>query len=63
MVKKKGIPITVANIDDKFYEFYNRYPHMNAAFHNGVLKGKVLTCPLHYATFDMTTGKKLRTNN
>ncbi|WXG41495.1 MAG: Rieske 2Fe-2S domain-containing protein [Candidatus Freyarchaeum deiterrae] len=59
MVKKKGIPITVANVDDKFYAFYDRCPHMNGALHNGVLKGKVLTCPLHYATFDVTTGKKL----
>jgi nitrite reductase/ring-hydroxylating ferredoxin subunit len=59
MVKKKGTPITVANVDGKFYAFYDRCPHMNAALHNGVLRGKVLTCPLHYATFDVTTGKKL----
>lgn len=49
----------MANVDDKFYAFYDRCPHMNGALHNGVLKGKVLTCPLHYATFDVTTGKKL----
>jgi nitrite reductase/ring-hydroxylating ferredoxin subunit len=59
MAKKKGIPVTVANVDDKFYAFYDRCPHMNASLSNGVLKGKVLTCPLHYATFDVTTGKKL----
>jgi len=59
MVKEKGVPITVANVDGKFYAFYDRCPHMNAALHNGVLKGKVVTCPLHYATFDVTTGKKL----
>lgn len=59
MIKKKGIPITVANVDGKFYAFYDRCPHMNGALHNGVLKGKVVTCPLHYATFDVTTGKKL----
>nr|MDO8081885.1 Rieske 2Fe-2S domain-containing protein [Candidatus Freyarchaeota archaeon] len=59
MVKKKDIPITVANVDGKFYAFYDRCPHMNAALHNGVLKGKVVTCPLHNATFDVTTGKKL----
>jgi nitrite reductase/ring-hydroxylating ferredoxin subunit len=59
MVKKKDLPVTVANVDGKFYAFLDRCPHMNAALHNGVLKGKVLTCPLHYATFDVTTGKKL----
>jgi nitrite reductase/ring-hydroxylating ferredoxin subunit len=25
----------------------------------GFLKGNVLTCPLHFSTFDVTTGKKL----
>jgi nitrite reductase/ring-hydroxylating ferredoxin subunit len=59
MVKQKGVPITVANVDGKFYAFYDRCPHMNGALHDGVLKGKVVTCPLHYATFDVTTGKKL----
>ncbi|MEM2143850.1 MAG: Rieske 2Fe-2S domain-containing protein [Candidatus Jordarchaeaceae archaeon] len=59
MLKKKDVPITVANVDGKFYAFYDRCPHMNAALHKGVLKGKTLVCPLHYATFDVTTGKKL----
>jgi nitrite reductase/ring-hydroxylating ferredoxin subunit len=59
MVKQKGVPITVANVDGKFYAFYDRCPHMNGALNKGVLKGKVVTCPLHYATFDVTTGKKL----
>lgn len=59
LVKKKGIPITVANVDEKFYAFYDRCPHMNYSLSKGTLKGKVVTCPLHYATFDVTTGKKL----
>lgn len=59
MLKKKDVPITVANVDGKLYAFYDRCPHMNAALHNGALKDKILTCPLHYATFDVTTGKKL----
>ncbi|WXG41497.1 MAG: Rieske 2Fe-2S domain-containing protein [Candidatus Freyarchaeum deiterrae] len=59
MVKIKDIPITVANVDGKFYAFNDRCPHTNAALHKGFLRGKVVICPLHYASFDVTTGKKL----
>jgi len=33
---------------------------MNAPLEMGSLKGKTLTCPMHGAQFDVTTGKKLR---
>jgi nitrite reductase/ring-hydroxylating ferredoxin subunit len=59
MANIKGVPVTVANVDGKFYAFNDRCPHMSAALHKGFLRGKVVICPLHYATFDVTTGKKL----
>ena len=59
MVKIKGLPITVANVDNKFYAFLDRCPHTNAALHKGLLKDNIVICPLHYATFDVITGKKL----
>jgi nitrite reductase/ring-hydroxylating ferredoxin subunit len=32
---------------------------MNAPLEDGVLKGKEVTCPMHGAKFDVTTGQKL----
>ncbi|MFQ6126332.1 MAG: Rieske (2Fe-2S) protein [Candidatus Heimdallarchaeota archaeon] len=59
LVKTKGKDITVTNIGGTFYAFSDRCPHMNSPLHLGVLKDNVVTCPLHYGTFDITTGKKL----
>jgi len=59
LVKTKGKGITVANVGGTFYAFSDRCPHMNSPLHLGVLKDNVVTCPLHYSTFDVTTGKKL----
>jgi nitrite reductase/ring-hydroxylating ferredoxin subunit len=51
--------VVIANVEGKFYAFNDRCPHMNAALHLGTLTGKVIRCPLHFSTFDVTTGKKL----
>jgi len=51
--------IVVVNVDGMYYAFKDRCPHMNAPLHMGILKGNVLTCPMHYSTFDVTTGRKL----
>jgi nitrite reductase/ring-hydroxylating ferredoxin subunit len=49
----------IANVEGKFYAFNDRCPHMNAPLHLGTLQGKVIMCALHFATYDVTTGKKL----
>ncbi len=59
LVEAQGKKIVIANVDDRFYAFNDRCPHMNAPLHLGTLQGKVITCPLHFATYDVTTGKKL----
>ena len=59
LVEAQGKKIVIANVDDRFYAFNDRCPHMNAPLHLGTLQGKVITCPLHSATYDVTTGKKL----
>jgi nitrite reductase/ring-hydroxylating ferredoxin subunit len=58
-VEVKGEKIAIANVDGEFYAFKDRCGHMNAPLHRGTLKKNLLICPLHYATFDVTTGKKL----
>jgi nitrite reductase/ring-hydroxylating ferredoxin subunit len=45
--------------DGKLYALCDRCSHMNAPLSMGTLNGKVVTCPMHGARFDVTTGKKV----
>jgi len=51
--------ILLANTDGKVYALCDRCSHMNAPLSMGTLNGKVVTCPMHGARFDVTTGKKV----
>jgi nitrite reductase/ring-hydroxylating ferredoxin subunit len=51
--------ILLANTDGKVYALCDRCSHMNAPLSMGTLNGKVATCPMHGARFDVTTGKKV----
>jgi nitrite reductase/ring-hydroxylating ferredoxin subunit len=51
--------ILLANSDGKVYALCDRCSHMNAPLSMGTFNGKVVTCPLHGARFDVTTGKKV----
>ncbi len=51
--------IMLANSDGKVYALCDRCSHMNAPLSMGTLSGKVVTCALHGARFDVTTGKKV----
>lgn len=59
-VELKGIDVLIANVDGKFYAMNDRCGHINAMLSMGVLKGKIVVCPFHFAEFDVTTGKKIR---
>jgi nitrite reductase/ring-hydroxylating ferredoxin subunit len=54
-----GKELCIANVRDTFYAFGDRCPHMSAPLSMGTLKGTIITCPLHYSRFDVTTGKKI----
>ena len=62
-VEIKGKEIAVINLDGKYYAINDRCGHMNAPLSKGEIrnvKGKdIVTCPLHFSTFDIMTGKKL----
>jgi nitrite reductase/ring-hydroxylating ferredoxin subunit len=62
-VEIKGKEIAVINLDGKYYAINDRCGHMNAPLSKGEIrnvKGKdIVTCPLHFSTFDIWTGKKL----
>ena len=51
--------ILLANSEGKVYALCDRCSHMNAPLSMGALNGKVVTCPMHGARFDVTTGKKV----
>ena len=55
-----GNEIVLCRYEGRVYAVSRRCGHMNAPLEMGSLKGKTLTCPMHGAQFDVTTGKKIR---
>ena len=56
-VESGGIEILLANVSGTIYAVSDRCGHQNAPLSKGILDGKIITCPLHYSQFDVTTGK------
>jgi nitrite reductase/ring-hydroxylating ferredoxin subunit len=49
--------IVLANVDGNFYALRDVCGHRNAPLSRGRLDGCVIECPLHFAQFDVRTGK------
>jgi nitrite reductase/ring-hydroxylating ferredoxin subunit len=58
-VKLAGAQATLANCDGTLYAVGRRCGHMNAPLDQGSLSGHVLTCPLHFAQYDVRDGTVL----
>lgn len=58
-VELNGKEIMIANLDGKFYALNDRCSHTNAPLSMGHIQGNIVTCPMHGARFDITTGKKM----
>lgn len=58
-VELEGKEIIICNYNGVFYALDRRCGHMNAPLDMGTLEGYILTCPMHDAQFDITTGKAL----
>jgi nitrite reductase/ring-hydroxylating ferredoxin subunit len=58
-VRAEGKSILLVNVDGNIYAMSNLCTHSKCYLHNGKLKGKVITCPCHFAEFDVTTGAVL----
>lgn len=58
-VKLNGVDIAVCNYGGRFYAVSRRCGHAAAFLDRGALTGGILTCPLHCAQFDVTTGEAL----
>jgi nitrite reductase/ring-hydroxylating ferredoxin subunit len=51
--------IVLCNYEGKIYAIERHCGHMKAPLEMGTLDGYILTCPMHYAQFDITTGEAL----
>lgn len=51
------VKLLVANVDGAFHAMRRTCPHMGADLCRGTLEGRIVTCKLHEASFDVTTGK------
>ena len=51
--------VLLANVDGVFHALQDACGHRGASLATGKLEGHVVECPLHYASFDVRTGKLL----
>ena len=51
--------VLIANVDGVFYGLEDACGHRQAPLSRGKLEGHVVECPLHFAQFDVRTGKLL----
>ena len=58
-VEVNGQKVALCNVDGKYYAIGNGCTHVGGSLSQGALNGTVVTCPLHGATFDVTTGNVL----
>ncbi|HTT78722.1 MAG TPA: Rieske 2Fe-2S domain-containing protein [Stellaceae bacterium] len=49
--------VLLAHVGDRFYALRDMCGHRNAPLSRGRLIGRIVECPLHFAQFDVTSGK------
>jgi nitrite reductase/ring-hydroxylating ferredoxin subunit len=52
-----GREIAVVLWEGRFYAFDNRCPHADFQLHFGFIENDKIHCPIHYAEFELATGK------
>lgn len=58
-IESNGREIVVCNSGGTFHAIARRCGHMNAPLERGTLDGAIVTCPMHCAQFDVSTGDAL----
>jgi nitrite reductase/ring-hydroxylating ferredoxin subunit len=53
------VRVLLANVEGIIYALHDAWGHRQAPLSQGRLRGHVIECPLHYAEFDVRTGKLL----
>ena len=49
--------VVLAHVEGRFYAFSDVCGHRNAPLSRGKLDGHIVECPLHFAQFDVRSGK------
>ena len=52
-----GMGVLIVNVEGKFYAIDSLCTHYGGDLSEGILQGKILTCPVHGARFDVTDGR------
>ena len=58
-VELGGNEMVVCNSGGRYFAFQRRCGHMNAPLDMGTIDGPYLTCPMHFAQFDVSTGEAI----
>ncbi|OPY34656.1 MAG: Sulredoxin [Methanomassiliicoccales archaeon PtaU1.Bin124] len=58
-VKANEQTVILCNVAGTFHAVSRQCGHDGAALDKGTLNGRFITCPLHFAQFDVTDGKAL----
>jgi nitrite reductase/ring-hydroxylating ferredoxin subunit len=58
-VELDGREIVICNSQGSYYAIARRCGHMNAPLELGTLDGEIVTCPMHCAQFNITSGQAL----
>ncbi len=58
-VEVEGVSLALFNVDGTYFAIANTCTHVGGSLGEGALIGKEVTCPLHGAQFDVTSGKVL----
>lgn len=55
-----GRPITIANVDGRFYAFDDTCTHLHCSLAKGRLTGTTVKCACHGSEFDVRSGQVLK---
>ncbi len=58
-VEVEGVSLALFNVDGTYFAIANACTHVGGPLGEGSLIGNEVTCPLHGAQFDVTSGKVL----
>ena len=59
VIEVESLSIALFNVDGTFHAMQNACTHVGGPLGEGELQGDNVTCPLHGAQFNVTTGKVL----
>ena len=63
VVKIESQEIALYNVGGRFFATSNECIHQGGPLGEGCLNGKVITCPWHKWTFNVTTGENTKDSN